>query len=135
MAKADQLEITVAEVVNYMRLTGQFQPALREVIRRKIAAKEARDRGIKVADAELQRLADAFRARMRLFTVADTDAWLRNNGLTLNALEEYLETGLLVSKLKDALAKEASKGEILGAEPVKAVVREAAYEQFLQRNA
>lgn len=135
MVETNELEISVAEVVNYMRLTGQFQPALREVIRRKIAANSAKDRGIKVTGAELQRLADAFRARWGYFKVADTDAWLQASGLTLEALEEYLETSLLVSKLKDALAEKASRSEVLRANPVKSVVREVAYEQFLQRNA
>ena len=45
--KRTEIEVTVAEVVDYLRITGQFTPSLREVVTRKITADAAKKRGIR----------------------------------------------------------------------------------------
>jgi len=132
MAKNGESGITVEDVVDYLRLTGQFKSALHEVVSRKVAARIATDRGYKVTSSELQKAVDAFRVTEGLHKVSDTSRWLRANGVTLEALEEHLQSSLLVSKLKDALEKGTAKTKVLASEPVRSIVREAVFHDFIQ---
>lgn len=129
--KKSEIEVSVAEVVDYLRVTGQFAPSLREVVVRKITVEAAKKRGIKVSTAELQNAADAFRAVNDLSKASDTSRWLKSNGISLEVLEEYLETNILMSKFKDALEKKASKARYVSAPGIKASIREMIYQDWL----
>ena len=106
------MEVAVAEVVDYLRLTGKFAPALREVIVRKTTVEAAKKCKLKVTAKQLQKAADIFRKVNGLSKAADTQAWLQANGITVESLEEYLETNLLISKYKDHLEKKFQKPNI-----------------------
>ena len=129
--KDNDIEVAVAEVVDYMKLTGSFAPALRNVVQRKVTADAARKSKIKVTGAELQKAADAFRLANGLNKAKDTERWLRANGITLDALEEYLETNLLINKFKNQLQKKASKTKYLKTEGIQESIREMAYQDWL----
>jgi len=131
--KVEEIEVTVAEVVDHLRLTGRFAPALREVVRRKVAREGAKKIGLKVTTRELQKGADAFRLVNRLTSASATNAWLRANGITVEALEDYLETNLLISKLRDKLEKTTSKKKYLASPGVKESVREMIYQEWLAK--
>jgi hypothetical protein len=123
------IEVAVAEVVDYLRITGDFAPALAEVVKRKVTAEAARKNGISVTAAELQNAADGFRAVRDLLKASDTERWLKANGIALDALEAYLETNILISKFKDQLAKRGKK--LLKSKAVAETVRELAYREWL----
>jgi len=131
MAKLNEIEIAVAEVVDHLRMTGQFSPALREVIQRKITAEAAKKVRIKVSNGELQRAADTFRVANGLNKASDTDRWLKSNGVSLEAFEEFLETNLLINKFKDALEKKTAKSKYLASPGIKESVKEMIYQDWL----
>jgi hypothetical protein len=122
-------EVAVAEVVDYLRIAGDFAPALAEVVKRKVTAEAARKCGVKVTAAELQKAADGFRAVRDLLKASDTERWLKANGITVDALETYLETNILITKFKDRLAKRGKK--LLKSKAVAETVRELAYREWL----
>ena len=130
--KRNEIEVTVAEVVDYLRITGQFTPVLREVVTRRITADAAKKRGIKVTTTELQKAADSFRAVKDLSKASDTERWLRSAGISVEVLEEYLETNILISKLKDSLEKKASKNKYLSTPSIKASIRDMIYQSWLR---
>jgi hypothetical protein len=129
--QTDDIEVAVAEVVDYMKITGAFTPALHKVVQRKITANAARKSKIKVSNAELQKAADAFRLANGLNKAKDTERWLKANGITLEALEDYLETNILINKFKDQLQKKASKTKYLKSEGIQESIREMAYQDWL----
>ena len=129
--KRNEIEVTVAEVVDCLRITGKFTPSLREVVTRKVTAEAAKKRGIRVTTTELQKAADAFRAVNDLSKASDTARWLRSNGISLEVLEEYLETNILISKFKDALEKKTSKAKYLSTPGIKESIREMIYQDWL----
>ena len=129
--KRNEIEVNVAEVVDYLRITGQFTPSLREVVTRKITADAAKKRGIRVTTTELQKAADVFRAVNDLSKSSDTARWLRSNGISLEVLEEYLETNILISKLKNSLEKKTGKAKYLSTQGIKESVREMIYQDWL----
>jgi len=132
-AKGGKLEVSVAEVVDYLRITGQFSPALRDVVERKIAAEAAQKTGTRVPKGELQKAADAFRVLNGLKRASDTEKWLKSNGISLDAFEDYLETNLLVNKFKDGLEKKANAAKYLKAADIKESVREMVFQDWLAK--
>ena len=132
-AKAKEMEVAVAEVIDYLKLTGQFAPALRDIVVRKATADAARKSRLRVTTKQLQRAADTFRAVNGLTKATATQSWLRANGITLEALEDYLETNLLISKYKDRLEKKAAKTKYLSSKPVKETVKEMIYRDWLKK--
>jgi len=133
MAKLNEIEIAVAEVVDYLRMTGQFSPALREVVQRKITAEAAKKARIKVSNGELQKAADTFRIANGLNKASDTDRWLKSNGVSLEAFEDFLETNLLINKFKDALERKTAKSKYLASQGVKESVKEMIYQDWLAK--
>ena len=131
MAKLNEIEIAVAEVVDYLRMAGQFSQALQEVVQRRVTAEAAKKARIKVSNGELQKAADAFRVANGLSKASDTDTWLRSNGTSVEAFEDFLETNLLINKFKDSLEKKTGKGKYLTSTGVKESVREMIYQDWL----
>ena len=131
--KSADIEVAVAEVVDFLRITGGFAPALREVVQRKVAADAAQKAGLKVTKAQLQKAADAWRLATGLNKAKDTEAWLAANGVSVDALEEYLETNLLMSKLKDKLESKTAKKKYLDSEGIKDTVRQMIYDDWLAK--
>jgi hypothetical protein len=131
MAGKKEIEISVAEVVDYMRITGRFGPFLNEVVRRKVTAEEAKRIGLKVSTSELQKAADAFRVANGLNKTEDTEDWLNSNGISLETLEEFFKTSLLIHKFKDSLARKTGKKKYFSSQGIKESVREMAYEDWV----
>ena len=52
---------------------------------------------------ELQRAVDVFRILNNLNNPLDMEKWLKDKKLTLEILEDYLETNLIISKFKETL--------------------------------
>ncbi|MBN1625970.1 MAG: SurA N-terminal domain-containing protein [Deltaproteobacteria bacterium] len=130
--KKQEIEIAVAEVVDYLRITGQFSPALKSVVERKVTALAARKSGIKVSTKQLQSAADTFRAMNGLIKASDTEKWLKQNGLTVDALEEYLETNILINGFKNKLEKKAGAAKYMKAPIIKESVKELIYKDWLE---
>ena len=133
MAKETKdLEISVAEVVDYLRITGKFTPAIREVVERKITAEAAKKKGFKVTTQNLQKASDTFRAIHGLHKSSDTKKWLKSNGISEETLEEYLETNLLITMFRDHLEKKTSKTKYLSSPAIKESVRQSIYLDWLK---
>jgi len=132
MGKLDELEVSVSEVVDFMRISGQFAPALHQVIERKVAADAAREKGIQVTDEELQKVADGFRQMLGLAKAADTEEWLATHGISMDALEKHLETNVLVSKFIDGLEAEADTSDVMNSPEIKDRMRESAFQKWLK---
>jgi hypothetical protein len=98
----------VAEVVDYLKVSGGFKSAVGEVFRRRMTVEAAKKHGLTVSAKELQKEADIFRAERGMHKAIDTKNWLASNGLSVEAFEQFLETNLLISKFKDALGKRAN---------------------------
>lgn len=130
--KSNEIEVAVAEVVDYMRMTGKFAPALSEVVQRKVTAEAAKKSGIKGSTKELQKTVDAFRVVNGLSKASDTNKWLKSNGISVESLEEFLETNILISKYKDKLEKKTGKNKYLASAGIKESVREMIYQDWLE---
>lgn len=114
-----------------MRINGQFEGPLNEVVTRKLTAESAKKSGITISTEELQNAVDQFRLSRGLRKKQDTENWLKSRRLSLDDLESHLETDLLIDKFKDALDKDAVKKRYLACPRVQLAVREAIYREWL----
>jgi len=123
--------ISTEKVVDYLRCTGGFAPALQQVAGRQLAVKAAAEKGLAVSDEELQQASDAWRAVNGLFSAIDTNECLEDLGLTIDKYEAYLETNLLIFKLKQALASEAKIEDIFSDPQCREAAIELLYADWL----
>jgi len=131
MAKGREIDVSVAEVVDYLKLNGSFSPALGDVVGRKVTAEAAKKSKIRVTTGELQKAADVFRIELGLLKAKDTEKWLKSSGISMEAFEEYLETNLLITKFKNSLEKKASKTKYASSAAIKEAMREMIYDDWL----
>jgi hypothetical protein len=126
------IEVSVGEVVSYLRIEGGFSEALSHVVRRKLLLRAADEAGISASTEELQRAADAYRAINGLHKASDTVAWMRNDGITADVLEKHLEENIRISRARDHIA--ASCDASITEQPVvKTLIRELSVEDWLNR--
>jgi len=129
---ATVLDISVSDVVSYLRIEGGFSEALSNVVRRRLLLQAAEEAGIKATPQEVQRAVDAYRAIHGLHKASDTQAWMKSNGITADALEKHLEENVRISKTRDHLA-ETCAPSIADTPAVKALVRELSVEDWISR--
>lgn len=130
MAEIETLDIPVDEVVQYLKMKEIFFKATQEVFQRKLAATAARNVGITVTDEELQEGADIFRAANHLFTVGDTERWMKRIGITMESFESYIQTSLLVEKFKDYMEQELDTQTFLSDNAVSERLRELKFQKW-----
>jgi hypothetical protein len=127
----ESMTINVSDVVAYARINGGFEQDLRAVIERTSAAGAAREAGLDVSESELQRVFDVWRIARGLNKAADTGPWLEARQLTIEDVERFLETNILIAKLKDKLVAEADMSRFLQHPKVEEAVREVVYSEWL----
>lgn len=79
---------------------------IKSLVRQEIILKYAAVQNITVSTEELQESADAFRMRNSLYSVADTEQWLADNGMTLDDLEETILLARLSDKIRNGWLEE-----------------------------
>jgi hypothetical protein len=129
--KKEMVEVTVSEVVDYLRIKGDFARGFQEMAARKIAAEAAKREGLKISKKELQSAADDFRIALGLNKARDTERWFRFNGISIESYEQYLETSLLINKYKDKLDKKTDKKKYMSSPEIRQEVRERIFEDWL----
>lgn len=128
--KLDEIQVGVAEVVDYTRITGGFEEALKEVVKRKVTVEAAKQKGFQVSDEDLQRAADVFRTVNKLYTMEETEQWLKGKGLTIESLEDYLEANLLIAQFKEDLEKSVDQEKYRNSPVIKESLKELAYQDW-----
>lgn len=131
LKKVDKVEMSEAEVVDYLKIDGSFSQSTLTVVERKLAAATARANGIKLTSQQLQAAVDTFRKMKGLEKASATQEWLKNNNISVEALEQYIEENVLKSKLKDLLEKKTNKSKYLKSCEVGGIVREQIYTEWL----
>lgn len=132
MITLDDVDVTVQDVVDYLRISGEFDAFLQTVTGRKLAVEAAKEAGIEVTDSELQEAADNFRSAMGLDRAEDTEKWLEAKGISIDDLENHLEENVMVYKWKTKLEEETDVEEILKDERVREDIRSHLFSEWTQ---
>lgn len=126
------VNVSVADVVSFLRIEGGFSEALAQVVRRRLLLDAADEADVAASPEELQRAADVYRATHGLHRAADTEAWMKNNGISLEVFEKHLEENIRISKTRDRIA-ETSGAHVAQSASVRALIRNIAVEEWISR--
>ncbi|SFB75516.1 peptidylprolyl isomerase [Cupriavidus sp. OV038] len=108
IVRIDEEVIGVDEFVRVLKLTGQFEGLVEQLVRDKLTAHAARRHGIKLAPEEIQERADQFRRVQGLHRAADMNHYLDALGITLDEFEAFITDSLYQEKMLAEVCNDAA---------------------------
>ena len=111
LAKIDGEPIDVDDFIRTLKLTGQFDGLMEQIVRDRLAVRAAKKQGITITEQEVQERADQFRRMRGLHRAADMNRFLDATHIGLEQFESYIKDCLYQEKVLqdvcDARAAEA----------------------------
>ncbi|MGE5649742.1 peptidylprolyl isomerase [Noviherbaspirillum sp. UKPF54] len=99
IVRIDNEEIGVDDFVRTLKLTGQFESLIEQMVREKLTVLSAKKLGIPVLPEEIQERADQFRRVQGLHRAADMNNYLDALGVSLDEFEAFVTDGLYQEKM------------------------------------
>lgn len=99
----DVFTVSIDEIIHQIKLSCQIPSIVEAFVTRKIVARTAEDRGIKVEPSEIQQAADSLRLKNNLTSATATWSWLQKHSMSLDDFEEVVYTNVISSKLAEHL--------------------------------
>jgi len=106
LVKIDDDAISVAEFLQTLKLSGQFEGLIEQFVRDRLTVQTAKKQGIRVSEEELQERADQFRRVHGLHRAADTNKYLDAMHVGLDEFEAFLTDGLYREKMMAQVCSE-----------------------------
>ncbi|HKA60004.1 MAG TPA: peptidylprolyl isomerase [Gemmatimonadales bacterium] len=94
-----------------MKLTGQFESLIEQLVRDKLAVRAAKKQGIRVPPEEIQERADQFRRVKGLHRATDTNRYLDALGVTLDEFEAFITDTLYQEKMMEHVCSDQAVAE------------------------
>jgi peptidylprolyl isomerase len=99
IVRIDDEIIGTDDFVRTLKLTGQFESLIEQLVRDKLTVKAARKQGIRVPVEEIQERADQFRRVRGLHRAADMNNYLDTFGVSLDDFETFITDSLYQEKM------------------------------------
>lgn len=99
LVKIDDEAIGIAEFLRTLKLTGQFEGLIEQLVRDRLTVRAAKKQGLRVSEEELQERADQFRRVRSLHRASDTNKYLDAMHISLDEFEAFLMDGLYQEKM------------------------------------
>jgi peptidylprolyl isomerase len=99
LVNIDDDAIDVAEFLRTLKLNGQFEGLIEQIVRDRLTVRAAKRQGLKVSEAEIQERADQFRRVRGLHRASDTNKYLDAMQITLDEFEAFIIDGLYQEKM------------------------------------
>jgi peptidylprolyl isomerase len=99
LVRIDNEVINVGDFIRTLKLTGQFEGLIEQIVRDKVTVYAARKQGIVVAPEEIQDRSDQFRRVMGLHRAADMNNYLDTLGVSLDEYEVFIADSLYQEKM------------------------------------
>ena len=94
IVRIDDEVIGTDDFIRTLKLTGQFEGLIEQLVRDKLTVHAAKRQGIPVAPDEIQERADQFRRIQGLHRAADTNHYLDALGVSLEEFESFITDSL-----------------------------------------
>jgi parvulin-like peptidyl-prolyl isomerase len=111
IVRIDDEVVDDAEFIRLLKLTGQFESLIEQLVRDKLTVHAARKHAVEVSAEEIQQRADQFRRVRGLHRAADTNQYLDTLGVTLDQFEAFIVDGLYQEKMLDQIANDGAVQE------------------------
>ena len=99
IVRIDEEVIDVDEFIRVLKLTGQFEGIVEQLVREKLTVHAARRQGLTLTPEEIQARADQFRRVQGLHRAADMNHYLDALGISLDEFERFITDSLYQEKM------------------------------------
>ncbi|TCS35964.1 peptidylprolyl isomerase [Paucimonas lemoignei] len=111
IVRIDDEVVGVEDFVKILKLTGQFQGLIEQLVRDKLTVRAAKRQGIVVTPDEIQERADQFRRVQGLHRAADTNHYFDALGITLDDFEAFITDSLYQEKMMEKVCSDSAVEE------------------------
>lgn len=101
IVRIDDVVIGTDDFIRTLKLTGQFEGLVEQMVRDKLTVLAARRSGMQPAPAAIQERADQFRRIQGLHRAADMNHYLDAMGVSLDEFEDFIVEGLIQETMMD----------------------------------
>lgn len=108
IVRIDDEVITTEDFIRTLKLSGQFEGLVEQMVRDKLTARAARQGGLAVSPGQIQERADAFRRVLGLHRAADTNHYLDALGVSLDEFETYITDTLYQETMMEQVCNAAA---------------------------
>lgn len=108
IVRIDDEVITTDDFIRTLKLSGQFEGLVEQMVRDRLTARAARQMGLPVSPQQVQERADAFRRVLGLHRAADTNHYLDALGVSLDEFEAYITDTLYQETMMEQVCSEAA---------------------------
>src|SRR5262245_20126666 len=99
IVKIDGNAIDVADFIRTLKLTGQYDSLLDQLVRDRLTVQAAKKAGIQVSEQEIQERADQFRRVRGLHRAAQTNKYLDALRVSIDEFEAFISDSLYQEKM------------------------------------
>lgn len=108
IVRIDDEVVDVSEFIRLLKLTGQFESLIEQMVRDKLTVHAAKKNGVTVSADEIQERADQFRRVRGLHRATDMNQFLDTLKVSLDDFEAYITDGLYQEKMLDKVGNDAA---------------------------
>jgi parvulin-like peptidyl-prolyl isomerase len=101
IVRIDDEAVGTDEFVRVLKLTGQFESLIEELVRNRLTVRAAKKRGIALAPEEIQERADQFRRIRGLHRATDMNRYLDALAVSLDDFESFVTDSLYQEKMME----------------------------------
>lgn len=106
IVRIDDEVIDTEGFIRNLKLTGQFEGLVDQLVRERLTVHAAKKQGMRVTPEEIQERADQFRRVKGLHRAADTNRYFDALGVTLDDFEAFLTDSLYEEKMMQTVCSE-----------------------------
>jgi len=106
LVKIDGQAIDVADFLRTLRLSGQFDGLIEQLVRTRITVQAAKKAGIRVTEQEIQERADQFRRTRGLHRATDTNKYLDASRISVDEFEAFISDSLYQEKMLEQVCSD-----------------------------
>ena len=106
IVRIDDEVIDTEYFIRTLKLTGQFEGLIEQLVREKLTVRAAKKLGIPLPPEDVQERADQFRRIQGLHRAADMNHYLDTLGITLDEFEDFIVDGLYHEKMMAQVCNE-----------------------------
>ncbi|QAU34961.1 peptidylprolyl isomerase [Janthinobacterium sp. 17J80-10] len=111
IVRIDDEVVEVDDFIKILKLTGQFQGLIEQLVRDKLTVRAAKRAGIAVVADDIQERADQFRRIQGLHRAADTNHYFDALGISLDDFEAFITDSLYQEKMMEKVCNERAVEE------------------------
>jgi parvulin-like peptidyl-prolyl isomerase len=108
IVRIDEEVVDVSEFVRLLKLNGQFDSLIEQLVRDKLTVRAAKQHGVVVSADEIQTRADQFRRIRGLHRAADMNNYLDALGVSLDEFEVFITETLYQEKMLEQVGTDAA---------------------------